>query len=100
LVSKWWDWWTSLAPAWRKKDETGHPTIGEEKGDWGSLVHPGANGMLTVLLPLTWWRLGEEGNVASDGWVAAVRDVLWVLQGLLSAAKAEYETPLFPRFDN
>jgi hypothetical protein len=99
-VRKWWDWWNSLAPTWRKKDEAGRPTIGQETGDWGVLVHPGANGILTVLLPLVWWRLGEEASVASDGWTAAVRDVSWVLQGLLSAAKTKYETPISHAFDN
>lgn len=93
LVKKWWEWWISLAPAWHKKDDTGRPTIGQESGDWGALIHPGTNGMLTVLLPLVWWKLGEEGeegDVASDDWVTAVRDVSWVLQGLLSAAKSRY----------
>ncbi|KAJ7880239.1 hypothetical protein B0H14DRAFT_3434497 [Mycena olivaceomarginata] len=50
------------------------------------LGHPGGNGMLTVLLPLVWWRRGEVKEVASEEWVAAVRDVAWVLKGLLSAA--------------
>ncbi|KAJ7792516.1 hypothetical protein B0H14DRAFT_2304940, partial [Mycena olivaceomarginata] len=56
LASGWWNWWGSLAPAWREKDESGTLKIGEVKGEWGSLVHPGANGMLMVLLPLVWWR--------------------------------------------
>ncbi|KAJ7840491.1 hypothetical protein B0H14DRAFT_2314042, partial [Mycena olivaceomarginata] len=78
LVKKWWEWWTSLAPEWRKKDENGRPAIGDEGGDWGALGHPGGNGMLTVLLPLVWWRRGEVKEVASEEWVAAVRDVAWV----------------------
>ncbi|KAJ6480693.1 hypothetical protein C8R47DRAFT_982738 [Mycena vitilis] len=91
LVGKWWDWYSSLSPSWRKKDEAGRPVIdeGAAAGDWGVLVHPGANGMLTVLLPLAWWRQGEEGAPSED-WLAAVRDVAWVLEGLLSAAKTRW----------
>ncbi|KAJ7797380.1 hypothetical protein B0H14DRAFT_2618994 [Mycena olivaceomarginata] len=37
LVRKWWEWWTSLAPEWRKKDENGRPAIGDEIGNWGVL---------------------------------------------------------------
>ncbi|KAJ7801520.1 hypothetical protein B0H14DRAFT_2156754, partial [Mycena olivaceomarginata] len=78
LVEKWWEWWASLAPEWRKKDEEGRPAIGEETGDWGALAHPGGNGMLTVLLPLLWWRQGETSEVASEDWATTVRDVAWV----------------------
>ncbi|KAJ7808076.1 hypothetical protein B0H14DRAFT_2251185, partial [Mycena olivaceomarginata] len=80
LVKDWWNWWSALAPAWREKDRAGRPKIveGSEKGEWGELIHPGANGMLMVLLPLVWWREGEPGNAASEIWLAAVRDVSWV----------------------
>ncbi|KAJ7899866.1 hypothetical protein B0H13DRAFT_1883584 [Mycena leptocephala] len=71
------------------KDEAGRPTIGQETSDWGVLVHPGANSILTVLLPLVWWRLEEEVSIASYSWAAAMRDMSWVLQGLLSAAKTK-----------
>ncbi|KAJ6514368.1 hypothetical protein C8R47DRAFT_923631, partial [Mycena vitilis] len=78
LVDHWWRWWSSLAPSWRKKDSKGRPAIGKEAGDWGKLVHPGANGMLTVLLPLVWWKLGEDEESSSESWRAAVHDVAWV----------------------
>ncbi|KAJ6493367.1 hypothetical protein C8R45DRAFT_763528, partial [Mycena sanguinolenta] len=78
LVKRWWKWWSSLAPAWREKDEEGKPKTREVGGEWGDLVHPGGNGMLTVLLPLVWWREGEQMDTASEDWLAAVRDVLWV----------------------
>jgi hypothetical protein len=56
--------------------------------------------MLTVLLLLVWWRQGEVKEVASEEWVAAVRDVAWVLKGLLSVANNKYDIPLFTRFDS
>ncbi|KAJ7825747.1 hypothetical protein B0H14DRAFT_2164473, partial [Mycena olivaceomarginata] len=78
LVKDWWKWWGCLAPAWRDKDENGVLKTGETKGEWGPLVHPGANGMLTVLLPLVWWKEGEPADMESESWLAAVCDVLWV----------------------
>ncbi|KAJ6447498.1 hypothetical protein C8R47DRAFT_919700, partial [Mycena vitilis] len=82
LVDKWWEWYNFLSPSWRKKDDRGRPMIVDgASGDWGSLVHPGANGILTVLLPLVWWRQGEEG-LPSEDWLAAVRDVAWALKDL------------------
>ncbi|KAJ7138995.1 hypothetical protein C8R44DRAFT_545979, partial [Mycena epipterygia] len=71
----WWSWWSAMAPAWREKDATGRPVPGNE-GTWGKLVHPGANGMLIVLLALRWWRDKEE--TASAEWLAVVKDVGWV----------------------
>ncbi|KAJ7312914.1 hypothetical protein DFH08DRAFT_717092, partial [Mycena albidolilacea] len=96
LVKDWWNWWSALAPAWREKDGVGRPKIGEENGEWGDLIHPGANGLLMVLLPLVWWREGEPGNAAGEDWLSAVRDVSWVLERLLSAAKAKYVHSLSP----
>ncbi|KAJ7671037.1 hypothetical protein B0H17DRAFT_1245297 [Mycena rosella] len=69
LSAKWWKWWSALAPTWRKKDDEGLPVTEERVGgDWGVLVHPGANGMAVVLWPLTWWRKKEGSGVASDSW--------------------------------
>jgi hypothetical protein len=47
-----------------------------------------------VLLPLVWWRRGEQSEGPSEEWATAVRDVRWVLKGLLSAAKNKYDTPI------
>ncbi|KAJ7507644.1 hypothetical protein B0H11DRAFT_1704936 [Mycena galericulata] len=81
---EWWAWWTALAPDWRQKDEKGRLVEGGE-GEWGVLVHPGANGVLMVLLGLAWWRDKEE--VATASWLAAVADARWVLSGLLAEAR-------------
>ncbi|KAJ7866592.1 hypothetical protein B0H14DRAFT_2268603, partial [Mycena olivaceomarginata] len=79
LSTQWGKWWTSLAPEWREKDASGQLKIGGDVGEWGTLAHPGANGILTVLLPLVWWRRAEGSELATDEWVTAVRDVRWVL---------------------
>jgi hypothetical protein len=90
LVKDWWKWWGCLAPAWCNKDENGVLKTGKTRGEWGPLVHLGANSMLTVLLPLVWWKEGEPADAASESWLATICDMLWVLQGLLSAAKEKY----------
>ncbi|KAF8210704.1 hypothetical protein K438DRAFT_1450183, partial [Mycena galopus ATCC 62051] len=72
---RWWEWWGNLLPPWRQRNSKGLPEPGKQ-GPWGVLIHPGANGMLIVLLALAWWR-GSEA-LASESWVAAVKDVGWV----------------------
>ncbi|KAJ7797532.1 hypothetical protein B0H14DRAFT_3493682 [Mycena olivaceomarginata] len=81
------------SPRVAQERRDGRPAISEVVGDWGVLAHPGGNGIMTVLL-LVWWRRGEKSEGPSEDWAAAVRDVLWVLKGLLSAAKNKYATPI------
>ncbi|KAJ7459142.1 hypothetical protein B0H11DRAFT_1737462 [Mycena galericulata] len=84
FVEEWGAWWAALAPAWRQKDAQGRLLEGGH-GPWGCLVHPGANGILMVLLGLAWWR--DKEGLASERWEAAVKDVGWVLCGLLANAR-------------
>ncbi|KAJ7803728.1 hypothetical protein B0H14DRAFT_2192681, partial [Mycena olivaceomarginata] len=79
-IKAWWSWWAGLAPSWREQDEHGRPVIGKQ-GPWEVLVRPGGNGMLTAMLCLGWW-LAAEGKATED-WHTAVKDVKWVLEGLL-----------------
>jgi hypothetical protein len=73
-----------MAPSWRERDDHGRPVIGKQ-GPWGALVRPGGNGMLTALLCLGWW-LQKEGKPSED-WLATVKDIKWVLEGLHAEAK-------------
>ncbi|KAJ7736396.1 hypothetical protein B0H14DRAFT_2408355, partial [Mycena olivaceomarginata] len=91
-IETWWSWWGRLAPSWRDRDERGRPVIGKQ-GPWESLVWPGGNGMLTAILCLGWW-LEAEGDTTED-WHAAVKDVKWVLEGLLSNAKYVFRALTF-----
>ncbi|KAJ7429418.1 hypothetical protein B0H11DRAFT_1768087 [Mycena galericulata] len=85
FVKDWGAWWTALGPDWREKDTEGR-LLQRGHGPWGGLVHPGANGILMVLLGLAWWR-DKEWMAASETWEAAVRDVGWVVGGLLANAR-------------
>ncbi|KAI1782807.1 hypothetical protein LXA43DRAFT_846143, partial [Ganoderma leucocontextum] len=76
-VQAWWGWWGRLQPEWRQRNEGGRPCPGGE-GPWDALKKPGQNGMLMVLLSLVWWKEIATDATASE-WLAAVRDVGWVL---------------------
>ncbi|KAJ7509962.1 hypothetical protein B0H11DRAFT_1701782, partial [Mycena galericulata] len=80
----WWDWWGRMQPAWRGRDAKGRPVVSDEyREDWGGLVAPGPNGLLSVVAALYWWGCTEK----SKGWEAAVADTLWVMQGLQNAVR-------------
>ncbi|KAF8059253.1 hypothetical protein FPV67DRAFT_1454402 [Lyophyllum atratum] len=56
--------------------------------DWESLNKGGSTGLLLVVLGLAWWgeKIEEIGRSSEDpgSWLAAVRDVIMILDGLLS----------------
>ncbi|KAJ7168097.1 hypothetical protein C8R43DRAFT_853617, partial [Mycena crocata] len=76
FVSTWADWWRAINPTWRVVDGE---LVKVVKGSWEVMRVPGANGFLSVLVALKWWRelTGETGE-----WSAAIRDVTWVLNAL------------------
>lgn len=74
--ASWWQWWASLQPDWRPRDEDGRPILGGS-GDWEVLTRPGRNGLLIVLLSLVWWHDAAESTRSE--WEAAVKDVSWVV---------------------
>ncbi len=58
LGDLWWAWWKALQLEWRGISgvegclELDHQ-VGN--GEWGYLWHPGANGLVIVLICLKWW---------------------------------------------
>jgi hypothetical protein len=80
----WWKWWLGMQPSWQV-GEDGVPVRPEEyRDDWGGLVAPGQNGLLSVVATLYWWAQAEvaQGINQSAGWREAVADTLWVLKEL------------------
>ncbi|KAJ7871171.1 hypothetical protein B0H14DRAFT_2257639, partial [Mycena olivaceomarginata] len=82
----WWNWWTSLQPKERgmplQNDELSRP----EDADWSGMAGLyGDNGLLQVMATLLWWGDVVQKREAAerDGWLAAVKDVTWVLDQLL-----------------
>ncbi|KAJ7639823.1 hypothetical protein DFH06DRAFT_945310, partial [Mycena polygramma] len=88
----WWQWWAPVQPEWRVKrvgqaygfqrDEYPEPT----SANWSSMRYPGPNGALSFVATLYWWGralLERGGN--PESWNEAVKDVGWVLRGLLEA---------------
>ncbi|KIP01351.1 hypothetical protein PHLGIDRAFT_44687, partial [Phlebiopsis gigantea 11061_1 CR5-6] len=75
---QWWAWWRALQPSWRSS--TANNTLARDgKGPWDSLVRPGKNGILMVLLALRWWHGALSANAESSQWTDAVADVTWVV---------------------
>ncbi|KAJ7093635.1 hypothetical protein C8R43DRAFT_908060 [Mycena crocata] len=85
FTKSWWAWWSALQPAWRGgcrgQGEAGK--VVPAGADWGKLVVPGRNGLLTVVATVYWWGCKErENGSCSEEWHEAVGDVLWVLRSL------------------
>ena len=85
----WWKWWKGLQPAWRAAlevdgvlDSVHHPTLtGNE--DWSAVDKYSKNAFFSVMATLLWWGAALPGPANGDPhWLAAVRDVGWVLSGL------------------
>ncbi|KAG1895954.1 uncharacterized protein F5891DRAFT_907623, partial [Suillus fuscotomentosus] len=84
FVLRWWSWWITLQPEWRKCQA---PTLTTsailprtDDSNWDTLNKPGANGMLSVVATLKWWADGADGKGYEDSrWEDAADDVVWVL---------------------
>lgn len=75
-------WWRRLQPDWRV--EEGKDLLREVGGDWSCLQCSGSNGVLSVVAALFFWGYAIEGTLSSHTWNAAVGDVLYALQELVS----------------
>ncbi|PPR03345.1 hypothetical protein CVT24_012584 [Panaeolus cyanescens] len=74
-------WWTGLQPEWRV--EGGKVVTKKVIGDWGCLVYPGPNGLLSVMGCLFFWGLEAYGKKARwKKWELAVIDCTTALQHL------------------
>ncbi|KAJ7173537.1 hypothetical protein C8R46DRAFT_870792, partial [Mycena filopes] len=58
---EWWGWWRALQPKWRAHRDGERPEEPAGNTDWGKLVVPGQNGLLSVVAALYWWRVAEQG---------------------------------------
>jgi hypothetical protein len=90
----WWRWWAKIQPSWRLKDNRrpdrflrdSYPEV--TATNWATMCFPGPNGALSFVATLYWWGMAvEERGEREDreSWVEAVREVKWVLKGLLAA---------------
>jgi hypothetical protein len=90
----WWRWWAKIQPSWRLKD-SGRPerflrgSYPEATAEtWAGMCFPGPNGVLSFVATLYWWGMAvEERGEREDreSWADAVRDVKWMVNGLLAA---------------
>ncbi|KAF8171736.1 hypothetical protein K438DRAFT_1773036 [Mycena galopus ATCC 62051] len=88
FVEEWQEWWKTLNPEWRTMcDEVSDGLIRDEEASLEGLRKPGANGFLSVLIGLKWWR---DAQGAMREWVAALDDVTWVMGRLLKRGLEEW----------
>ncbi|KAJ7580974.1 hypothetical protein C8J56DRAFT_1056972 [Mycena floridula] len=93
----WWSWWQLQQPSWHKmggmvKYDWDQGEYGDE---WVSLRLPGKNGLASIVMALIWWgqdlkEAEKEKMVATSYmWDMALRDMIWMMQGLLEHEKAK-----------
>ncbi|KAF9488264.1 hypothetical protein BDN71DRAFT_1351172, partial [Pleurotus eryngii] len=81
-VSKWWKWWKGINPGWRRQSGSERLTK-EGSGSWDTLHVTGANGNLSVLVSLWFWREHmPDTSPTLRSWNEAVEDVNWALHQL------------------
>ncbi|KAJ7575839.1 hypothetical protein C8J56DRAFT_800902, partial [Mycena floridula] len=89
-------WWKSLQPSWRQYSFDGLPLCLDYGDDWSSLGIPGRNGMTGIIALFFWWgctintKIDDkvaEAQLWRREWISAIRDVCWVIAGLLANEK-------------
>ena len=87
---QWWKWWKGLQPNWREVVgvdgalNASHRLASEGDGGWTAVNKHGRNAFLTVMATLVWWAEGLKDCAQDAGWVAAVEEVVWVLDQMVS----------------
>ncbi|KAJ7800792.1 hypothetical protein B0H14DRAFT_2615899 [Mycena olivaceomarginata] len=88
-VARWWGWWEDQQPKERVRLENGDLSR-PETPDWSTLARMyGNNGILQIMGSLVWWGKVAQtlGGEDTEEWLAAVRDVTWVLERLLESGE-------------
>ena len=89
FMEAWWSWWNSFNPDWRTRRD-GKPVLGgSQSGSWKGLVKRGPSGYALFIITLTWGypKTPEEDEEILDNWHAALADVSWALESMLSWEK-------------
>lgn len=92
---QWVQWWTVAQPEWR---DTGSWPFeqGEASGDWGiKLSSGGKDGLFLVLMSLGWWA-HARGPTVDCQLDAAISDVAWVMEHLVTSLSAAAIAPTSP----
>ncbi|KAJ7027249.1 hypothetical protein C8F04DRAFT_1189686 [Mycena alexandri] len=74
FATQWLRWWGSINPKWRVGVDGSLKRV--EEGAWEEMERPGANGFLSVLICLRWWKEAGGGG----DWTDAVEDVTWAME--------------------
>lgn len=81
FTGAWWHWWDYLQPAEQSRDPVTLrlPTPSADM-DWRDLKKAGRNGLLLIMMVLTWW--GKESRNSGD-WKKAVNEVTEVMHCMI-----------------
>ncbi|EDR02100.1 uncharacterized protein LACBIDRAFT_332637 [Laccaria bicolor S238N-H82] len=88
---QWWKWWKGLQPIWREVVgvdgalNASHRLASGGDGGWTVVNKHGRNAFLTVMATLVWWAEGLKDCARDPGWVAAVEEVVWVLDQMVKS---------------
>ena len=91
---QWVQWWTAAQPEWRSTESWPFPK-GEVEGEWGRLLSGGKDGLFLVVMSLGWWAHARDPTEDSV-FVAAIGDVSWVMQQLITSLSARAIAPTSP----
>lgn len=92
--TSWCAWWRSIQPRWRREGPTGSGMAlvrrDVEDEAWLNVAKAGANGIVMVLVSLSWWFVAAKEDSDRQWCMDAIEDVAWVLKQLVRRfAKAE-----------
>lgn len=89
FIKSWWTWWQMLQPEWRKSgngsatEMTRVAPPGDP--DWSNTAKTGTNGLLIVMMTLSWWMGAVTGTDCWGAFCVALDDVSFVLDQIISA---------------
>ncbi|KAJ7622769.1 hypothetical protein DFH06DRAFT_1340640 [Mycena polygramma] len=89
-ADEWQEWWDTLQPAWRERDDDGgwkQDAVATGDDVWDPLEAPGKNGCLSVVASLYFWGVCNKREDAElvQRWELAVLDVTWMLEQLCAS---------------
>ena len=83
----WVQWWSAAQPEWRDTERWPFLQDGTA-GDWGRLSSGGKDGLFLVVVSLGWWVHARD-PAADCKLDAAISDVSWVLEQLITSLSAD-----------
>lgn len=78
--AEWLRWWKATQPVWRR-DSLSQDVPSNE--DWKTLKCGGSNGLVLVIMAISWWLSSFSSTSPTDAFWSSVTDVTWVLSQVI-----------------